>query len=334
MQPEHNLIPVLVLTGFLGAGKTTLLNAVLQGAHGKRIAVVQNEFGSVNLDAAFTSAEASDIVELSNGCVCCALRDDLAEVLLELAGSRRGIDMVIIETSGLADPAPIVHTLVLHPQLQRIFRTAGVLAMADALNLPFQLSHTDEAARQVAMADAIVVSKADLADSAQMETVRGLLHRINPTAHVREAVSGDVPWEWVFDLEQVAGNDRDPQADDHAGHQHHPHDHHHSHTARVSSVSVEEYGSVDLDKFDAWMQALMVFQRENIWRMKGILSIPDEPNRVEFNGVHGLLMAKPGARWGDVPRGCRFVFIGRDLDGPALKAGFLACMEEADAEAP
>lgn len=322
------MIPVLILTGFLGSGKTTLLNRVLNANHGKRIGVVQNEFGSINLDTSFTSDLAEDVIEMSNGCLCCAMHDDLAEVFLRLKKASSSLDMIIVETSGLADPAPIIHALMLNPMLNNWLTPAGILCMVDAVNLDFQLEHTDEAGRQIALADTLIVSKADLVDADIVNQIRAVLSQLNPLAKQVVATNGEVDLGDVFNWAIDRSENELVRHQDHAGNNPKTHQHSHVHSSGIQSVSVEMIGSLNIDAFNTWMQSTLQHYRHELWRIKGILSVYGESDRIIIHGVHGILMAQVGDEWGSDIRKIQMVFIGKNLDADSIRNGLLMCMVE------
>jgi len=319
------MIPVLIVTGFLGSGKTTLLNRVLNGNHGKRIGVVQNEFGSINLDTSFTSDLAEDVIEMSNGCLCCAMHDDLADVFLRLKMASSSLDMIIVETSGLADPAPIIHTMMLNPVLNNWLTPAGILCMVDAVNMDFQLEYTDEAGRQIAFADTLIVSKADLVDADFIHKIKLMLSRLNPLAKQLVATNGQVDLDDVFNWSIDRGENELIRYQGLTGKNPKTHQHSHVHSSGIQSVSVEMMGSLNIDAFNTWMQSTSQHYRQDLWRIKGILSVVGESERIIIHGVHGILMAQVGEEWESDTRITQMVFIGKNLDEESLKKGLLMC---------
>jgi G3E family GTPase len=319
-------IPVTVISGFLGAGKTTLVNQLLSQNKHYQIGVVVNEFGEVGIDGQLIVSEQEALVEINNGCVCCTVRADLVasvKELLELAGQR--LDRLIIETSGLADPAPVLQTFLADPDLRTRVELESVVTVIDALHLTRQLS--DEIVReQIAFADTLILNKADLVSQDALTSIHKQVRLINRTATVVQTNHAQVSVNALlgtkrFSLPNLLMIEPDILGDE---------GHDHEHDASISSCSVVTSGALDPDRFNRWINQLVNDQGHRLMRMKGLLNFFSEARRFHFHSVHMLLEALPGRRWEESEiRDNRFVFIGRDLDNEQLRQGFLDCLHTA-----
>jgi G3E family GTPase len=314
-------IPVTVLTGYLGAGKTTLLNRILSENHGKRYAVIVNEFGEIGIDNDLIVESDEEIYEMNNGCICCTVRGDLIRVVEGLMRRPGRFDAILVETTGLADPVPVAQTFFMDEDVRSKTRLDAVVAMVDAKHLPLRLKDSREAEDQIAFADVVVVNKTDLVTADELRAVEATIRAINPAARIHRAERAGVALDEVldrgaFDLKRVLADD--------------PHfleaGHHHHHSEDVRSMSFTIPGDVDPEKFMPWINDISQVQGPNILRSKGILAFKDEPRRFVFQGVHMILDGDLQRDWkSGEKRESRLVFIGRDLDEAALRKGFMAC---------
>ncbi|HEY5106260.1 MAG TPA: GTP-binding protein [Caulobacteraceae bacterium] len=337
-------IPVTVLTGYLGAGKTTLLNRILSEDHGARYAVIVNEFGEIGIDNALIVGADEEVFEMSNGCVCCTVRGDLIRVLQGLmkrqASAARGFDAIIVETTGLADPGPVAQTFFVDDDVRARTRLDSVTTVVDAKHVLASLADSREAREQIAFADLIVLNKIDLASDAELRAIETRLRRLNPLAQIHRARRGDVPLSAIigqggFDLERIVGLEPHflEPAHGEAGHVHSPncdgddHGADHVHDEDIKGVSLRLDRPVDGQKVSRWLNDLLAAQGQNILRAKGIVDVAGEERRLVFQAVHMILEGDLQRPWkAGEDRGSRMVFIGRDLDAAALKAGFEACV--------
>jgi len=314
-------IPVTVLTGYLGAGKTTLLNRILTENHGKRYAVIVNEFGEVGIDNELVAHSDEEIFEMNNGCICCTVRGDLIRMVNGLIRRKGRLDGVLIETTGLADPAPVIQTFFLDQETKERTSLDAVVTLVDARHFEGQLARSAEAREQVVFADAVIVNKADLVDEAGLTRALDAVKRLNPRAEVLVSTRCDVPLEKVlerrsFDLMNIL--DIEPDFLDDGAHEH-SHDH-------VASVSMTSEKPIDIEKFKAWVGEYLNGHGQNVFRCKGILHLPGESQRLVFQGVHMLMEMGFGQPWKEgEPRVSKAVFIGRDLDRLALQIAFRGC---------
>jgi G3E family GTPase len=344
-------IPVTVLTGYLGAGKTTLLNRILTEDHGKRYAVIVNEFGEIGIDNDLVVGADEEVFEMNNGCVCCTVRGDLIRVLSGLMKRKGRFDAIIVETTGLADPGPVAQTFFVDDEVKARTQLDSVIALVDARHITAQLDASKEAREQVAFADQILLNKTDLVDEAALVAVEARLRRLNPLAPVRRTERAAVPLDAIlgkgaFDLERIIELSPDflnpPHGeaghvhDDHCGHEHdhdHDHDHDHHHGARghahgddIEGVSLSLDRPVSGPRFTAWIDKVIQTQGPDILRAKGIIDVAGEDRRLVFQAVHMILEGDYQRPWKpDEKRWSRAVFIGRNLDRAALEAGFKAC---------
>jgi G3E family GTPase len=313
-------IPVTVLTGYLGAGKTTLLNRILTEQHGKRYAVVVNEFGEIGIDNDLVVGADEEVFEMNNGCICCTVRGDLIRIIDGLMKRRGKFDAIIVETTGLADPAPVAQTFFVDQDVSDAARLDAVVTVADAKFLPERLKDAPEAKNQIAFADVIVLNKVDLVEPDQLAKVEAEIRAINPYARVHRAKNAAVPLGEVldrkaFDLDRIMEVEPDFLEEGH----------HHHHDAEIQSFSFRA-GEVDPNKFMPWISDVTQREGPNILRCKGIVAFPGEPKRFVFQGVHMILDGDLQRDWrADEPRQSRVVFIGRDLNEKALRDGFMAC---------
>ncbi len=340
-------IPVTVLTGYLGAGKTTLLNRILSEDHGQKYAVIVNEFGEVGIDNELVVGADEEVFEMNNGCICCTVRGDLIRIVEGLMKRRGKFDAIIVETTGLADPAPVAQTFFVDQDVQDLARLDAVVTVADAKWLADRLKDAPEAKNQIAFADVIILNKTDLVSEAELREVEGRIRAINPYAKLHKTQRCQVPLgavlgQGAFDLDRIleiepafleAGDDHDH---DHHAHGHdHAHDHGHGnggglkhyHDEEMQSVSVRVDSDIDPDKFMPWINELVQREGPNILRSKGILAFKGDPKRFVFQGVHMILDGdsqrdwKPGEK-----RESKVVFIGRNLKEDELRKGVLSCV--------
>jgi len=348
--------PVTVLTGYLGAGKTTLLNRILSEDHGKRYAVIVNEFGEIGIDNDLVVGADEEVFEMNNGCVCCTVRGDLIRVVQGLTKRKGRFDAIVVETTGLADPGPVAQTFFVDEDVKAKTVLDSVTTVVDAKHILLRLSDSHEALEQIAFADQIVLNKTDLVSPEDLLMIEARIRRINPLAPIHRAQRSNVPLEAIlgrggFDLERIL--DLEPAFlnpahgevghvhDEHCGHDH-DHEHHHDHVAHdhghgghdhsrhddaIRGVSLRFDQPLDANKVTRWLNDLLAQQGPDILRAKGILDVKGEDRRLVFQAVHMILEGDLQGPWRNAAdRYSRMVFIGRNLDEAALKAGFEACV--------
>jgi len=323
---------IIVITGYLGAGKTTLFNRILTSEHGRRVAVIVNEIGAVGIDHHLLLGSTQPLVEMSNGCLCCTVRGDLVQNLFELLDRRAGFDTVIIETTGLAEPAPILQAVYADERLQEAFTLQGVVTVVDAKHIRGQLHDTEEAAEQIAFADLVLLNKTDLVTAQELDEIESDLRQINRLARIARTRNSQTDLAEIFDLDRtivapelLAEASHDPH--DHA-HEHHNHAHHgHRHLSNIETIAIVLPGALDGLKLGGWFRWLATEFGARIFRMKGILAVWGDPDRFIFQGVQTELEIRPGSAWPEgEERANRLVLIGRNLDAERIKQVFADCI--------
>ncbi len=347
------LIPATILTGFLGSGKTTLLKRVLTEAHGQKIAVIENEFGEENIDSDILVESTSEqIIQMSNGCVCCTIREDLRSALALLAEKKRkgelDFDRVVIETTGLADPGPVAQTFFMDDEIAESYLLDSVLTLVDAKHAGPQLDTRQEARRQVGFADQIFISKTDLVAKDEVDALMHRLKHMNPRAPQQAVHFGEVPIASVFDLKGFNLNaklDIDPEflsADDGHGHGHHDHaqpeqghvhdehcdhPHHHVHDDDVKSFVFRSKKAFNPAKLEDFLGAIVQVYGPKMLRYKGVLNMKGSDRKVIFQGVHQLMGSDLGPKWAPgEEKLSKMVFIGIDMPREVLEQGLTQCL--------
>ena len=352
-----SLIPVTILTGFLGSGKTTLLKRLLSEAHGQKIAVIENEFGEENIDNDILVTDSKEqIVQMSNGCICCTIREDLRETLQLLAAKKRkgllAFDRIVIETTGLADPGPVAQTFFMDEEIAETYLIDSIITLVDAKHAAQQLNDRQEARRQVGFADQIFLSKTDLVSAGETDALIHRLKHMNPRAPIKAVHFGEVPLKEVLDLRGFNLNaklDIDPdflkeeeEAHDHHDHDHvhgeqcnHPshqhghegHGHHHHHDDDVKSFVYRSDRPFDPAKLEDFLGAIVNIYGPRMLRYKGVLNMQGTDRKVIFQGVHQLMGSDLGPMWADgETKMSKMVFIGIDLPKDILLQGLEQCL--------
>ncbi|MER9397521.1 GTP-binding protein [Mesorhizobium sp. M0615] len=347
MSEAQTQIPVTVLTGYLGAGKTTLLNRILSENHGKRYAVIVNEFGEIGIDNDLIVESDEEIYEMNNGCVCCTVRGDLIRVVEGLMRRPGRFDAIVVETTGLADPVPVAQTFFMDDDVRSKTKLDAVVALVDAKHLPLRLKDSKEAEDQIAFADVVVLNKTDLVTPEELAKVEATIRAINPAARIHRTTRADVALSEVldrgaFDLSRALENDPhflEAHDHDHDHHDHdhdhhdHDHDHHHhdhAHPSDIHDVTVQSVslrgGEMDPKKFFPWIEKITQMEGPNILRLKGIIALKGDDERYVIQGVHMIIEGDHQRAWKDGEKHeSRLVFIGRELDAERLKKSFDAC---------
>ncbi|MBW8848255.1 MAG: GTP-binding protein [Burkholderiales bacterium] len=351
MSTAPGLIPATILTGFLGAGKTTLLKRVLTEAHGQKIAVIENEFGEENIDTDILVSDTNEqIIQMSNGCVCCTIREDLRTTLADLAAKRRkgelNFERVVIETTGLADPGPVAQTFFMDDEIAESYLLDSILTLVDAKHADAQLDTRQEARMQVGFADQIFISKSDLVEPAAVEALVHRIKHMNPRAPIQTAHFGEVALSKVFDLRGFNLNAKleiDPdflKADDHDHHHHHDHEHHehehgehcdhphhHRHDDDVKSFVFRSDRAFNPAKLEDFLGAIVQVYGPKMLRYKGVLHMKGTDKKVIFQGVHQMMGSDLGPRWmpGEKKQS-KMVFIGIELPKDVLMQGLEGCL--------
>ncbi|MDR7247073.1 CobW family GTP-binding protein [Priestia megaterium] len=323
---KPNKTPITILTGYLGAGKTTLLNRILTEKHNQKIAVIVNEYGEVGIDNQLVVDADEEILEMNNGCICCTVRGDLIRILntlvLSMEQGKVKFNRILIETTGLADPAPVAQTFFMDKHLSEKFEVDSIVTVVDSKHITKHLDNHDEAQEQIAFGDVIILNKTDLISSDDLNSLERRINQMNPTAKRLYAQNCSI------DLNEILGIhtfdvDRKIEIDPHFLEEHH----HHHHDDKVSSIAFREEKPLDLDKVNHWMSYLVQEKGEDLLRYKGVLYIKGMKERIVFQGLHMLFSGKPDRRWKESERKItELVFIGKDLNKEELEKQFKNCI--------
>lgn len=318
---KQTRIPVTILTGFLGAGKTTLLNRILTENHGRKYAVIINEFGEIGIDDGLVTKTDEEVFEMNNGCICCTVRGDLIRIIGGLIKRKDKLDGIIIETTGLADPAPVAQTFFVDPEVAEFSSLDAIVTLVDAKHYMQSAEAEHEAIEQVAFADIILLNKTDLVTKEELNIVESKIRAINAYAPIHHTKKSSIELDKIldkgaFDLNRILLQEPDFLKDVD-----------HEHDEDITSVSVSMKNPLDMAKFQQWVRTLLRDKGMDILRSKGILNVKGMNNRYVFQGVHMLMDEAIGATWQpEELRDSKLVFIGRDLDKVALKQAFEACV--------
>ncbi len=344
--PSPDKIPVTVLTGYLGAGKTTLLNRILSEPHGKKFAVIVNEFGEIGIDNELVVNADEEVFEMNNGCICCTVRGDLVRIIDGLMRRKGKFDAIIVETTGLADPAPVAQTFFMDEAVGAKTKLDAVVTVADARWLSDRLKDAPEAKNQIAFADVILINKTDLVSPEDLRELEARIRGLNPYARLHRTERAQIDINEVlgrnaFDLDRILTIEPDFLEGEDNGHDHHhdhsdrdhgAHHHHHGnglkhyHDEDMQSVALRTDKALNPDKFFPWIQDLVAKDGPSILRCKGILSFKDDPERFVFQGVHMILDGDHQRPWKEgEARDSRIVFIGRNLPEDKIRQGFESC---------
>jgi G3E family GTPase len=309
-------VPVMVLTGYLGAGKTTLLNRILSGDGSRRYAVIVNEFGEIGIDGDLIVSTEEELFEMSNGCICCSVRGDLVRTLHQLLSRRHAFDCIVIETTGVAHPGPVIQTFFMDHVLQARTILDSVTTVVDARHIGLRLVDTPAAAEQIAFADQIILNKTELVTDAELEAVEARLRTLNQLAPIHHARRAEVALDKLLGRRGFDSQHFLPQSEFTDA----------SHDGCIGSVSLTSHTPLDGAKLSDWLRGLVAGSGQDILRAKGIFDLRGEDRRLVFQSVHMLLDADFQREWRpEEPRFSKLVFIGRNLDRRALRAGLAAC---------
>ncbi|KAF6560071.1 GTP-binding protein [Paenibacillus sp. EKM202P] len=321
-------IPVTIITGFLGAGKTTLLNHILKADHGYKIAVIVNEFGEVGIDNELIVESGEEIIEMNNGCICCTVRSDLVDIMKSLLHRKFAetpthveYDRIVVETTGLADPGPVIQTFLAEPLISNFFKIDAVITVVDAKHAEHHLDNGYEAKEQVAFADVILLNKIDLVEKEDIARLESRLKKMNSHARLTHTHQS------LIDLDQILGVntfdlDHKLEVDPHFLEEHH----HHHHDDDIFSIVLTETRPLDLDKVNKFINDWLVEHSADTYRYKGILNVQKTNKRVVFQGVHMIFGVDTDREWNvDEDRTSRIVVIGKDLDEDWFRARFSEC---------
>lgn len=347
-------VPVTILTGFLGAGKTTLLNHILTQKHGHRIAVIENEFGEVDVDSDLVMTSDEEIYQMTNGCICCVVdvRTDLVRILQKLLERPERFDHILVETSGLADPTPVAATFFMDNEVARQVTLDGILTLVDAVHIEGHLDDPrlsgfdNQAVDQIVAADRIILNKSDLVSEARLDALTTRLRHLNEGAQILRSHYAQVDLSRILGIggftpgqaqlpdtphaphgphRHHAHHDADHVCDELCEHAHDEDDHAHRHDPSVTSVSLLFDTPFDRQRLEHALRALLAAQGDDVFRMKGIVAVLDDDRRHVLQAVHRLMDFHPADAWDDGPRESKFVFIGRDLDRARLQTLLRVC---------